>query len=362
MSTPPARTPRRRWPWVAGAALAVLLGAALAVRSFFDAERVAALVLEQAGQATGLQWTASGPAQVGLFPQLGVELSGLAVRAPADAPILTAVGVEFALPWRTLFEEEVTVTGADLQQPVLDLRAWSRWRASLPEQGPPGPIELPHITGGVSVTDGQIVSGDWQLVEIALDAGTLRAGRRFELELDGVLQRNDARHDFSLSVNTIPSTPAGALELGDLGLLLAPRDGGEPWLEANGRFGLRLPTPVELTLSGRLARWPPQWPGLLPASDPPQAPRFDLEYLGTPDLQGDLVFALHRGAESLRGRFALGDVAGWLTDPQATPLPPATGQLEAGRLVFDTIQLQGVRVRLDSGDDEPAGDAPQAEP
>src|SRR5687768_3010225 len=87
---------------LAGAGIVVLL-LALSVRLFLQPERFNRTVLDRAGQALGLEITASGIGEYRLRGTPQMIVRGLVVRERgATTPLLRAERVLFSLPWSTI--------------------------------------------------------------------------------------------------------------------------------------------------------------------------------------------------------------------------------------------------------------------
>lgn len=349
-----ARSQRRRWLWLIALAL-LLLGGWLSVRMLLQPERLSAFLLQQARDATGLDITLSAPADVGLWPDLHLELDGLSARIPGtDAVVLQAEAVEVVLPWSALGAETIQLRSLRLQAPVLDVDAMTRWLESRDQDGPPAPFRLPQIDAAVSVASGRIESADWAVSGLELALPFLRPGEQARVVASGTVASGsrppaafDARFEFA------PSPDGNELRFAPLALELRTSRESAPWARIEGAATLQTSEALHLDLVATLPAWPSGWPALpLPDNGASGEVRVDLDYRGATDLQGDATLSVSRGDAAVRGRLRVGDVFAWFDDPLANFLPPLQGEINADRLQSGGIELRGVRIRID--------DAPRA--
>lgn len=174
---PAARRPRMRRAVLLLVAFALLVALLLAGRFASQPQRVAALVLRQAGHALGLELTASGAAEYRVRggPQLVVR--DVVARQPgARMPVLVADRVLLSLPWSTVRSRgaDLTVRRIELDAPVLDLAALRRWQATRPPTKEP---RIPTLTDGLSVVRGRIQGGGWWLEGLDLEVPSLHPRR-----------------------------------------------------------------------------------------------------------------------------------------------------------------------------------------
>jgi hypothetical protein len=349
-----ARSRRRRWIGIVALAL-LLLGGWLLVRRLMQPERLSAFLLDQAQEATGLEITLSAPADVGFWPDLHLELDGLAARIPGtDDIVLQAEAVEVVLPWSALGAETIQLRSLRLQGPVLDTEALSRWLESRSQDGPPAPFRLPQVDAAVSVASGRIQGEDWALSALDLSLPFLRAGAVARVEASGAIEMGSrAPMPFSATFEFDSSQDGSELRFESLDLELRTALDAAPWARIEGIASLQASEALHLDLIATLPAWPSDWPALpLPDGDASGAVRFEFDYRGTAGLQGDVALSLARGDADLRGTLRIGDVLAWLDDPASNLLPPLRGEFTSDRMETGGVELRGVRIRID--------DSPQA--
>ena len=339
---------RRRWPWLA--ALAALgLGGYVGLRSLMEPERLSAFLLQQAEVATGLSFELDRPADIGFWPDLHLVLHGLTVRAPNDeASILRGHRVEIVLPWSALRGDTLRLRELRLTPMALDVDALLRWMDSRAELGPPAPLRLPQLDAGLVVSRSRITYGDWVLADVDMNLTGLRNGEASTATLSAILGGPEVRRPFNLMLHFVPQQMGDEIRFDPLALMSRDAPSSDPWFEAKGRAVLDHPRSLRFTLETRLPRWRAEWP-TLPLPDAPTAPvvTIDLDYAGTPQLQGSLDVRLARADESIDAKFELGDILAWIADPGANPLPPVRGRASADRMQFDGVELRGVSLRLE---------------
>lgn len=350
MAEPGAGARPRRWPLVLGLLALLAGGAALLVRFLLDPQRVSDFLLERAGRATGLELKVAEPAGIGLLPHLAIELYGFSAHLPGEPePLLTATFVEIALPWEALRSEQIEVGSLRLDQARLDWAALQRWQAQLAESavGPPEPLRLPPFDAPMRLRDSAIRAPDWQLSGIDAQASPLREGLRFELAVDAVLQREDARTPFSLRLGATPSQRADGLALAGLTI-----ESAQPALRFEGSAELAPPQRIALSGTTGFEAWPETLPALLPDDGSNTGYALQLDLASDTEGSGSLAFSLARGAEALRGRFETRALLAWLGDPDRQPLPPLQGEAEASRIELPGVGLKGVTLRAERDAEE----------
>ena len=215
-STPPVspRPRRRRWA-VLVFLLLVLIVAAVSLRVASRPDRVADLILQQVGNALGLEITASGPAEYRVrgVPQLVVR--GVIARQPGTpVPVLTADRILLSLPWSTVRARgaDLTVRRVELDAPVIDLAALQRWQATRP---PSKETRIPTLTDGLGVTGGRIVGGGWSIDGLAVDLPSLHPERKVSAHVLGTFRNSSLRVPLDLRVALArPSLDAGLAAVG----------------------------------------------------------------------------------------------------------------------------------------------------
>ena len=310
----------------------VLAGVSLRIAS--RPERVADLILRQAGHALGLEITSSGRAdyRVRGVPQLVVR--GVVARQPgAREPVLAADRILLSLPWSTVRARgaDLTVRRIELDAPVIDLAALQRWQATRPPSTEP---RIPTLTDGLAVVRGRIVGSGWAVEELDVDLPALHPRRKVSARVRGTFRNVSLRVPMDLRVALArPAMDAGFAAVGvatpisqdwRLGLDLAMsgrlHDGADGFGLDAMRFGAR----------ARLVQDDATHPFAIGVAGPLRyrAPTLRIAPLGlairgagaipTFDAQGRFAFdsALALGID--------GDLAQW---PDAWPaLPPPIGQ------------------------------------
>lgn len=354
MKTPAPRK-RRRWVWL-GLLPVLALGGFFALRTLLQPERLSAFLLRQAADATGLEITVAKPADVGFWPDLHLELSGIAAAIPGEpaATLLRAERLDVVLPWSALRAETLQLRSLRLYGPVLDVAVLKQWLSSREEAAPPQALSLPQLDAALTVEQGRIVDKDWTIAALDLALPSLRDGEPTVLTLDGVLERaGHAALPFDLRIAVTPRQAGGELRLEAMTVSAHDAEIDAPWLQLAGSLTLRHPQQLTFKLDGALPHWPATWPSLpLPASPDEGGVSLSFDYSGAPNLQGAFALRVARGDESLDGSLQVGDLFAWIDDPHATPLPPLRGTLQAPRLQFGGVELRGVSIRID--DNSPA--------
>lgn len=349
---------RRRWFWLL-LLPALLLASLFVLRYLLQPDRMSDFLLQQASQATGLSLTLGEPADIGLWPDLHLELGSLTATAPgAITPLLQVERVDVVLPWSALRADTIQLRSLRLQSPVLDTEALSQWLQSRDPTGPPAPLQLPRIDAALAITSGRIQGAQWALAGLDLSLPFLRVGAPVNLRASGRIEAG-ARDaiPFALEMVATPAQDGGGLRLDALSLALRSAWASPPWLQVEGQVALPSIDALQLDLVATLPEWPADWPALpLPTTADVDEVGIDIDYRGSTTLQGNLVLQLVRGEDGLRGELRIGDLLAWLEDASATPLPPLTGEVSSDRIDAGGIELHGVRLRIDespqtSGDD-----------
>lgn len=347
---------RRRWTWVLAALGLLLALGALTLSRLLQPERLSAFVLEQAAAATGLELRVSQPADVGLWPDLHIEIIGLVAQAPGhDRPLFTAERVDLVLPWSSLVDREAVVQRLRLIGPVLHRQDFMRWLQSRPAPATPQPFQLPELTAGLDIAGGEIVGESqeaWAIRELQLATSALLPGRPFEATLSGVLHLGEQQHPLQLELRTTPRQQGQVLRLQPLAFSIR-RDDMPSALALQGGLELQHPERLWLELDGELAEWPQGWPTLpLPELG---ALALSLAYDGPADLSGNLELEARGSGASLQADASVPAVLEWVRAAPGTPLPPARAALAAERMVLGGAALEQVQVRL--AEDVPATEA-----
>ena len=347
--------PRRRWLWLL-LPLAALIGF-FVLRALLEPERVSAFLLRQAEQATGLALSLDQPADIGIWPDLHLELIGLRATAPGTSvPLLNARRVEVALPWSALRSETLQLQRLRLIEPKLGMPALQAWLAQGDDAGPPAPLRLPQLDALLEIEAGTVTGDGWQLQDFALSLPSLHNGVATTLVASGSLSTTTDVHGFDLRLDTTPTLADFDIALKplklDLGTTLLP----DVRLQLDGELHYGTQDALRFGLATVFAEWPAAWPPL-PFADAktPIATSLQVNFAGTSNLQGDVDLLIVRGEDRIEGQLQLGDLLAWIDAPDANPLPPLGGTISAPRLHFDGIEASGVSLRFDE-------DLPPADP
>lgn len=333
---------------------AAVIAAALGLRSLLHPERISAFLISQAQKATGLELSLARAADVGLWPDLHVQLAGLSARVPgAERPILRVERVEASLPWSMLRSSDIRLSGLRLIEPQLDLVALEDYLDRSAEVGPPAPLRLPALDAPLEVRQGRIDGDDWALRDLDISLPALHEGTRSHLSVraqwapagSGTPQR------FAFRLGAVPRSEGASLHLGQIELDLA-LDAMPEWRpRVEGEMGWSRSGTLRLDLATSLPNWPPGWPELPLPPDELVPIDMTLRYAGDTDFTGQLDFTALRGEDGLRASLSLNDTLAWLQGRRADLLPPAQGTLEMPRLEYGGVQASGVRLRLQSDAD-----------
>lgn len=198
------------------------------------------LVLEQAGQALGLDITASGLGEYRLRGNPQLVVRGVDVRQRGAAtPVLQADRILLSVPWSTLQSRgrDLRITHVELDRPVLDLQALAQWQASRP---PSAEARIPTLTDGLEINDGQIRQRNWSIVAIHAAMPVLAADRPVRARIRARFEDDASQVPFDLALAmTAPADGAGIAAIGPLAVV---REG---W-QLDGNLDLR----ARLAMSG----------------------------------------------------------------------------------------------------------------
>lgn len=349
---------RRRWLWLLLPLAA--LGGFLVLRALLQPERVTAFLLRQAEQATGLSLSLSQPADIGIWPDLHLELIGLTATAPgAASPLLQVQRVEVALPWSALRSETLQMQHLALVAPTLDLPALQAWLAADDDSGPPAPLRLPQFDAAFEIEDGAVNADGWSLQDLSLALPALRGGAPTTLVASGSYVTADAAHGFDVRIDTTPVFGDFDIALAPLVIDMSVTPLGDTRLRLAGELHYGVPDALRFGLATELAAWPADWPVLpLPAASAAAPVAMRIDFAGTTALQGEVDLHLSRGEDTIAGRIDVGDLPAWLADEDRPLLPPLLGEMTAPRIVLDDIEAIGVSVRItdDAAETAPATD------
>lgn len=204
-------------------------------------ERVAGILLSRAGDALGLEITASGASEYRLLGTPMVAVRDVIAKLPGEtAPLLRAKRVYLTLPWSTIRARgaDLVVERIELDEPQLDLAALQRWLASRP----PGETKIPTLTNGMRIADGRAFGEGWSLDGLDLALPSLHPARPVRASASGVFSIGDTRLPFDLRIAlTRPAANAGvgaagrvSIESGGWKLPMSPVLGGRLHSGADG--------------------------------------------------------------------------------------------------------------------------------
>ncbi|HET7359115.1 MAG TPA: membrane assembly protein AsmA [Rhodanobacteraceae bacterium] len=326
---------------VAAAALALLL----AVYLMLQPARFTDLLRNSARQA-GLELTLAAPAEPTLWPQPALVLRGLTLSAQGQ-PVLVAVRGRLVLPWHTLLGGPPAITRLELDAPRLDLEALRIALAQLPQHAGGAP-NMPRIDAGILITDGSLVRGDSVLLDhIRLQTGVLAPGQVFDLQLDA---QGPGGQPYAFTLRMTPRLARDMLVFDAVHLAASSPPQSQAQLDgtAQWRGGANLAMSLQGHLSQTPARDYAMAVQLLPASgDTPFVLGLKLDGA---DLHADLQLQplqLAAWWSDVAGSGAAGNL----------PLPPLDGHVEAAKLDFGAVHIEGLQLR--AGNALPAaGSAP----
>ena len=211
---------RRGLAWILGAGLLLLL--VVAAGLMLQADRVARFALGQAGDALGLEITASGAAEYRLRDTPRLVVRDVVARAPGAAtPVLIADRVLVSLPWSTLRGrlQVLEFRRIELDAPVLDLGALRDWLATRP----PGDGRVPTLREGIAVEDGTVVAEGWRVEDVDLAIPSLHADRPVRAHASGRYLAGTASVPFDL--HGVLARPSPGSALGIAGIATVVREG-----------------------------------------------------------------------------------------------------------------------------------------
>lgn len=395
-------------------AVAVLLALfAIAVHWLLQPANLTHVLLQQAGDRLGLTITASGIGQYRLRGQPQLVLREVtATQAGQSTPVFSAERLLLSLPWSTLQSrgQDLTITRVEVDAPVLNLPAFSRWQASRP---PGDALRVPTLTHGLRIRDALVQLGAAHVDDLNIDLPTLAADAPLTAQLRGRYVDTGTRLPFDLLLAmTAPNNHAGIAVIGglnvqrsdwringqlhargrldasDSAIALTPatlgyagnwQGQGEPitfqlgmhgplvWENSVLRYGWQrvllrgdalVPTlegkgafaigqQLVLRIDGQLHDWPKRWPALpAPLAHSRSPLPLTLDYVGAADTSGITHLQLRRDSTVLDAHLRLPQVLQWLDQPDASPLPPLDARLSTPELQFDGVQLRGVQIEL----------------
>ncbi|MDR0183258.1 hypothetical protein [Lysobacter arvi] len=237
MAAPEPHLPPPRRRRIGLLALSIALASlAFALHWASRPERVARLILAQAGAALGLEITASGASEYRVRGTPMLTLRNVVARKPGDpTPLLRADRIRLELPWSTIRARggDLTVRRIELDAPHLDLPALQRWLATRP---PSKEARLPTLTDGLRIVRGRVDGDGWHVDAIHADMPSFHPDRAVRAHAIGRFVTGALRIPFDVhAAMTRPATGAGLGVVGNV-TVLSP-----PWT-----------MPMRMQLSGRL--------------------------------------------------------------------------------------------------------------
>jgi hypothetical protein len=329
-------------------------------------------VLDRAGTALQLDLRAGGEPDYALRPEPRLRLPDFSARTLDGRLLLSAQRLEVSLPWATLTGGEPIITRVELDSPRLDLGVLQRWLDSRP----PEPFKIPTLSRGLHLRDGLLIGDGWRASHLALDLPRLAPDQRAQFPLTGRFVYGESSVSFNTRVDIARAGLHSDFSLrADLALARMP----EPLrasIGTRGRYALDA-TPKTLVLpvlavradsplpsfdghaafaSGKslaanatlqLADWPEAWPKLpgtlagkgtgLPVT---------MTYRGGRDLGGPLTVHAEREGTVLDATLRAPELAKWIDDRDASPLPPLVGTLRTPALELDGMRMEGVELEM----------------
>lgn len=210
----------RKFAWLAGALVLLLLVAWPLLHFALQPQRVTGLILDRLGNALGLEITASGTSDYRLRGTPMLVVRNVVAREPGAAlPLLLADRVYLSLPWSTLRSRgsDLTVERVELDRPLIDLTALQHWL----DRRPPGETRIPTLTEGLHVRDGRVIAGGWSLDALTLELPTLYPDRPVLAHVSGRYRSGTVKAPMALDV--FASQPASEAALGISGTITIER-------------------------------------------------------------------------------------------------------------------------------------------
>lgn len=144
---------------------AVVVGAAVALRSLLDPGYLVPAALHLAGKSLGLEITASGIGEYRLrgTPQL-IARNVIAREPGAKTPVLTAERIFISVPWSTLRARgrDLVANRLEMDAPVLDVAAFQAWQS----RRPPSATPIPTLARGIGIVRGKVIGEDWKIENV----------------------------------------------------------------------------------------------------------------------------------------------------------------------------------------------------
>lgn len=216
-ATGPPRARGKRLLRASGVIALVLLLLLLALRAYLQPERLARIILDQAGKALNLDITSRGASEVRLrgLPTLVVRDVVARERGASKRPILRAERILLSLPWATLRARgrDLTVKRVELDAPALDLPALQAWLATRP----PSETRIPTLTDGLQIVRGRIDGNGWRIDGIEIRLPKLQPQQPVNARIRGRYSNAPTAIPFAFNVAlTRPASDTGMAVIGPL--------------------------------------------------------------------------------------------------------------------------------------------------
>ncbi len=346
----------RRWWWLG--LLAIALFGVYGLRLFLQPERMGALIVAQAEQATGLRFDLDAPARLGLWPRLHLQLVGARISDPTHpAPLLAAERIELALPLSVLWSTPSQIGRIDLQSPDIDLPLLLDWLSPPIDAGPPEPLRLPAFATEAHLENGRLRGDGFELSGVDALLSPLRDGESATLRVEGYTSGKtgeDEPREFVVELTAVPRERADGLQIDDFALTVRSATAEPVALTVTGDLGLQLPARLRADFLIAMSD-----PLPLPIELPPQLQQWlgeptRLGYDGPSDLSGEL--RLRSATEPLtvdlvtRPRALLD----WVATGASAGLPPVGGRMAVPDFEQSGVRVSGLRIEI--------GEDPEARP
>ncbi len=215
-SSTPAR--KRRWALrLAIGCLVLLLLLAIAIQQALQPRTASRLILREAGQALGLDITATGEPELQLRGTPRWVIRGVSARLPGTTrELLHADRILLSLPWSTLRSrgQLLDIDRVELDAPILDLAVLAEWRKSRP---PSADQRLHTLTRGLHVMRGGVAGNGWRMADIDIDLPRFAPKEPVAAHVSGRYIARTMQLPFDLHL--VLSEPANTAALGLVGEL-----------------------------------------------------------------------------------------------------------------------------------------------
>jgi hypothetical protein len=157
--TEPRKPRRRRRIALAILVMLVVVGA-LVLRHYSRADRLTALIVDQARGALGAELSVGEAAHYDFWPTLHLVLPSPSLKSSGTVAFVKADSLEVLVPWHTLWSDRYDIERIDVIRPVLDLDALSAWLATRPAStAPPPDVRFSlHLVDGTATAAGKTIA------------------------------------------------------------------------------------------------------------------------------------------------------------------------------------------------------------